>query len=268
MSRMLDQLREVAQTKSASLPDEDFVVRGLWRIDYRYRPNQWERDLAYSMLLAQTTRQGCCYVDYATGAIDESFLGTDGRTVEPDNPSTAIAILDAVYGIFDKTPESTLQFNGSSSEKAERRAQIVTDEVFRELADMGGNRVLNVGVMGIFLRQLGEKGVQVIGSDFAPDVANSRFNETDIYHGERTMELIPQCDVVLATGMTLTTDSLGDILREVQSHGKRLILFAATGANFAQEYCDLFGVDVVLSEVQPQYMFQGTSTISVYRKKR
>lgn len=267
MTDTLAHLREVALEKSRDYPDDDFILRGLWRVDYRYRPNQWERDLSYSMLMAQTVGQGCCYVDYGNVKIDDSLLGQDSREITGTDRSTSIAILDAVYSVFKSTPEQSFEFKGTSSEKASRRARIVVDQVTRELWEMGGNRVLNVGVMGIFIKHLKDLGVHVTGSDYVADSIGNRLHEADIVHGERTMELIDQVDVVLATGMVLTTDTLGTILEQVQKKNKRLVLFAATGASFAQEYCQGLGVDVVVSEPQPQYMFQGSSTISIFRKR-
>jgi Putative heavy-metal chelation len=264
---LLAHLRSRAIEQSRDYPDEDFVLRGLWSIDYRYRPNEWERDLSYGMLMAQTTGQGCCYVDYGAARIDESCLGKDGRTLTGCDRATEIAVLDAVYSVFDKQPEQTFEFKGTSSDKAVTRARIVVDEVLKELADLGGERVLNVGVMGIFIRQLKDAGVEVISSDFHESIVGKRIHDAEVVSGEHTLDLAREVDVVLATGMTLTTDTLGPILDAAHGHGARVILFAATGAHFAQEYCQGLGVDVVVSEPQPQYMFQGTTSISVFRQR-
>lgn len=268
MADLLGHLKSKALEKSRSYPDEDFILRGLWSIDYRYRPNEWERDLSYGMLLAQTTGQGCCYVDYPAAQIDDRFLGKDSRTIIDDlDRSTAIAVLDAVYSVFDAQPEQSFEFKGTSADKAVTRAQIVVDQVKRELAEMGGNRVLNVGVMGIFIRQLKDAGVHVISSDYHESIVGKRIHDADVVSGDRTLDLVKEVDVVLATGMTLTTDTLGMILDTAHRHGSRVVLFAATGAHFAQEYCEGLGVDVVVSEPQPQYMFQGTTSISIFRKR-
>jgi hypothetical protein len=45
-----------------------------------------------------------------------------------------------------------------------------------------------------------------------------------------------------------------------------LLLFAETGANFGEEYCRTMGIDTVVSEPFPFYIFQGTSTIEVHRR--
>jgi hypothetical protein len=53
---------------------------------------------------------------------------------------------------------------------------------------------------------------------------------------------------------------------EAQKAGTKLLLFAETGANFGEEYCRSIGVDAVVSEPFPFYIFQGVSTIEVYRR--
>lgn len=94
----------------------------------------------------------------------------------------------------------------------------------------------------------------------------SGLNGVRVEHGCRTLELIGEHDVVLATGMTLATNTLPAILERVRETRTRLVLFAATGSHFGREYCRTFGVDVVVSEPQPQYLFQGVTDIRVYRR--
>jgi outer membrane protein assembly factor BamB len=73
-------------------------------------------------------------------------------------------------------------------------------------------------------------------------------------------------DLAIVTGMTIFNDSLEEIVEVAQSRGTKLLMFCETGANFAEEYCRSIGVDTVVSELFPFYIFQGTSTIEVYRR--
>ncbi|MGD8628540.1 MAG: hypothetical protein PVH52_05625, partial [bacterium] len=68
------------------------------------------------------------------------------------------------------------------------------------------------------------------------------------------------------TGMALTTDALGDIIDVCKQHDTRLVIFAETGAHFGEEYCRTLGVDSVVSEPFPFYIFQGMSRIEIYRR--
>jgi putative heavy-metal chelation protein len=266
-SSLLHELRSVALERSKSYADELFTLRGLWTVNYRYRPNRFERDLSYSLVLAQTVGQGCCYVTYGDARIDEDLLSRDAREIWTDDPFTNIAVLDAIYSAFEKHPVASFDFRGTSDEKAVRRAEIISDEVVYQLGGSpAGKRVLNVGVMGNFVPHLTGKGVTFVGSDFESKLLESGLQGAELHHGDRTIELIETCDVVLATGMTMTSNTIDAILDEVKRCGKKLVLFAATGCHFGEEYCGRFGVDAVVSEPQPQYMFQGTSHIDIFRR--
>ena len=266
MNNIIEQLRVNAIEKSKAYPDEYFFIRGVWRIDHHYQPNAWERSLAYSMLIVQTIWQGCCYCNYGSVNVDESLLGKDAREVRTRDIGVDIATLDAIYSVFEKKPEASYVFEGSSNDKAIRRAQIIVDQVERELGKKRC-KVLNVGVMGNFIKQLRNRGVDVIAADFDPALIGQRINGVYVESGEKTLDLIKECDLVLATGMTRTTQTLGAIISTVKRHNKKVVLFAATGAHFAEEYCKTFGVNLVISEPQPQYLFQGRSIINIYRMK-
>ena len=47
----------------------------------------------------------------------------------------------------------------------------------------------------------------------------------------------------------------------------RLLVFAETGAFFGPEYCRTVGIDTVVSEPFPFYIFQGVSRIEVHRRE-
>ena len=87
-------------------------------------------------------------------------------------------------------------------------------------------------------------------------------------HGARTYSYVEDVDVAIITGMTLTTDSLTDIVDTAKRHDTRVLMFAETGANMGEEYTgDAVGVDTCVSEPFPFYIFQGLTTIEVYRAK-
>jgi Putative heavy-metal chelation len=264
-NEILDTLREVAVDLSRGLDDDLFQLRGLWALNYLYRPGSAERELNYGMVIAQTMGQGCSYAEFESVFINRSLLGQDSRHATVDDISTQIAVLDSAYSVFKIKPSNRIVFDGWSETKAYARANIVADEVERLL---GGNRgrILNVGVMGIFIDVLKERGFTIQGTDFDSRIIGEVYGHAPVRLGTSTLELIAEHDLVLATGMTLATNTLADIIRETKRHGRKLILFAATGSHFGLEYCRTFGVDVVVSEPQPQYMFQGQSTIKIFRR--
>lgn len=264
---MLEKLRAIAIEKSKQYSDEDFKIRGIWRMDYHCQPNQWERDLLCGIWIVQTTGQGCCYVDYKGSYLNEDLLGQDARYARPQHLWAEIALLDSIYSIFQTVPDETFTFSGKPVEKAETRARFIVDIVAAELEKIGGSKVVQIGVLGNLLQQCKNKGLDIIGTDFEPEMVRCGINGVKVHHADENNQLIQQSDVVLVTGMTLATDTLQGILDTAQRYGKKVMLFTATGAHFAEEYCNTFGIDVVFSETLPHYMFQGASTINVFRKK-
>lgn len=264
-NEMLETLRELCVRRSRGMDDDLFRLRGLWALNYFYQPGRAERELSYGMVLAQTVGQGCSYADFESVKIDKTLMGQDARHALHTDMSTSIAVLDSAYAAFDVVPSQRLVFEGWSEEKAYARANIVADEVER----VAGNRtarILNVGVMGIFIDVLKKRGFTVQGTDFDGSIIGTTFGDAPVQSGTSTLDLIAEHDVVLATGMTLATNTLTHIVKETQDRKRKLVLFAATGSHFGLEYCRTFGVDTVISEPQPQYMFQGSSKVEIFRR--
>ena len=263
---MLEQLREELVTRSRGLPDSYFRLRGLWRIEHCFQPNAHERQLSYGMVLGQTLAQGCAYTDLDAPRPDMAALGGDVRDLRVGDLAQNIATLDAGFAVLPSNPVRRLRFAGNSDAKAVERAAIIVDEVMAQLDRVGGRKVLNIGVMGNFFPHLLQRGVEVVAADYDPSVIANAPSGVTIHHGASTLDLIKHVPLVLATGMTLATDTLPSIIAECQRHGTGLILFAATGAAFGEAYCRACGVDAVISEPQPQYIFQGTSEIQIFRR--
>ena len=262
---LLAKLGAIALERSQNIQANDLKIRGLWNVDYLYRPNLAERNLSYSMLFVQTLQQGCCYCSFGKERIDQTWLHKDARDLIGVGGAMEIAALDAIFACFNRHPVLKICFSGTSEEKAVYRAEIVASEVIR--ISPKKPRVLNVGVMGNFFDLLKKHGAVMVGADFAGEVdSDPRYEESYLERAEETLKKVPDCDVVLATGMTLYTGTLDDLLVAVKQRGKKLVLFAATGAHFGEVYCKNFGVDIVICEPQPQYMFSGTSVIEIQRR--
>jgi len=126
--------------------------------------------------------------------------------------------------------------------------------------------VVNVGVVGNVIRALKNEGCEVMASDMEPEMVGTTVHDTLVQDGTKTFDLVRDADLAIVTGMTIATDSLGLIIEEARTHNTRLLVFAETGANLGQEYCRTLGVDTVVSEPFPFYIFQGKSRIEVYRR--
>jgi Putative heavy-metal chelation len=264
---MLEKLRTLALQKSQDYPDDHFKIRGIWRMDYHCQPNQWERDLLCGIWIVQTLGQGCCYVDYKGGYLNEDLIGQDARYARPQHLWAEIALLDSVYSVFQSEPDSSFSFRGNTRDKATLRARFIAELVTLELQKIGGKKVVQIGVLGNLLQQCQEFGIDIVGTDFDPELIRNGINGVTVHHADQNNQRIQEADIVLVTGMTLATNTLQGIIDTAQRHGKKVMLFTATGAHFAEAYCNTFGIDVVFSETLPHYMFQGSSTINVFRRK-
>lgn len=266
---ILDFLSQTALERSQMFPDEEFMLRGLWRVDYHSQPNAEERIMKYSFLMAQTTHQGCCYTDFGSVKVDTiagSLLGHDARTLPTSDITERIALLDAVFGtLCGKSNESRI-LAGTPGEKASQRAELVTAEVLRELDRYNSRRVANIGVMGNFIHHLRRHTVDLTASDLDLELVGEYIDGVNVVHGSKSLELVADSDVALVCSETLATQTLDDIIRTAHASRTALVIFAVSGCHFAEEYIRTFGVNVVISEPQPQYLFQGISRIEIYRK--
>lgn len=270
MGFILDQLQEMALERTSSMPDEEFLLRGLWRVDYHCRPNDWERLMAYGFLIAQTAYQGCCYTEFGVSAaedVSESLIGVDARTIAYRSLFQRIAVLDAIYGSLCGPADLSLTFTGTPAEKAAQRAALVVAEVTRELEDSSGHLVANIGVIGNFIHILRAQGINVKASDFDSKLIGRRLGGVTIASGDYSLGFVADSSVALVCSETLASETLDEIIKVAADNNTKIVIFAVSGCYFAEEYVRSFGVDVVVSEPQPQYLFQGTSHIGIYRRR-
>ena len=265
----LQELRQTGIEKSRDRPDADFLIRGLWRTDLLFKPNPAERTFNYTYLLVQTVGEGACYCS-TIPALSEGFhlLGQDCRTAEFKYRCFEVATLDAMFSAFEKRPDETKTMTGTSDAKALWRSGVIVDEVLRqlELAGAERGRVVNVGVIGNLVKQLTERGIEVVGTDEDPLLVGAEIDGIPVYGEERTVELVEECDVAVMTGMIISTDTMEDIFAAARRGGTRLVMFCETGAHLCEEYVRM-GVDSAIAEPFPFYIFGGPTRIDIYRKK-
>lgn len=257
--------RAIAATRD--WPDDRFLIRGMWKVDLAFRPNPAERTFRYTFWLVQTLGQGCCY---CVGDDDRghSLVGTDVRSILDLQTCISIAALDSLYASIPKAPAAVHELRGNSVEKTDVRTAIIVEEARRLLAPITGRqpRVVNVGVVGNVIRNLCGQGCEVLATDLEPETVGQRVHGVLVEDGTRTFERVAESDLAVVTGMTVATDALGPIVEAARAGGAKLLVFAETGANFGEEYCRTLGVDTVVGEPFPFYIFQGVSRIEVFRR--
>ncbi|WP_436495172.1 Rossmann-like domain-containing protein [Actinokineospora sp. HUAS TT18] len=141
---------------------------------------------------------------------------------------------------------------GSSLEKSMARASAVIDLVDAR----PGQRVLVIGVVNSLLHHLRARGIAYVPCDLKG--GRTEWDEPIATDAERALA---DCDIVLASGMTLGNGSLDPLLRS----GKRVVLFAQTGSAVLPHLIG-HGVDAVSAEPFPFFWLDGgPSTIHLYR---
>lgn len=269
MEDILETLRTIVVDRSRDLPDDDFRLRSMWGVDYRSRPTAYERFMVYSFVLAQTVRLGCCYADFGTvklGEPSDALIGEDARLVRGDTLEQDIAVLDAAFGALPRSPAQLVTVDGAPEAKALARAETVVGEAVRLLSRTKGRRVAQIGVMGNLIHHLLREDVEITASDFDPELIEHGILGVPVTSGEHSAQLVAESDVALVCGETLASRTLEELVEAATENDTRLVVFAVTGCHFAEEYCRTFGIDTVVAEPQPQYLFQGPSTLEIYRK--
>lgn len=271
MAGVYDLLRDRAYERSAHLDDEAFLIKGLWKVDLAFRPNVNERVFRYSFLVGQTMGQGCCYCDEDLD-LDDELIGKDAREIIRTKDCYSIAIMDSIFASIPRDTQAVHKFEGNSVEKAGKRASIIVQEVNRLARETGRipgeMKLLNAGVVGNIVLALKKEGYDVVATDLDEKLVGRTIHGVKVDHGAKTYSYVEDVDVAIITGMTLTTDSLTDIVDTAKRHDTKILMFAETGANMGEEYTsDAIGVDICVSEPFPFYIFQGLTTIEVYRAK-
>ncbi len=270
MTDVFETLVRRMHEQTASFGPEEFLMRGVWKVELGFKPNPAERVFSYTFWLAMTRGQGCCYCtgDDPRG---RELVGSDARELVREQTCISIAALDSLYASLPKRPAAVHEFEGNPVDKTPVRTGIILEEARRLLAMAGVTgrcpKVVNVGVVGNVIRALKNDGCEVLASDLEPEMVGTTVHGTLVQGGTETFDLVRDADLAIVTGMTIATDSLGLIVEEARTHDTRLLIFAETGANFGQEYCRTFGVDTVVAEPFPFYIFQGKSRVEVFRRE-
>lgn len=267
---ILERLRNSIIAKTGDTDSDIFRLRGAWLMNLLFQPNSAERIFSYDVCIVQAQGQGCCYMSENTFKPNKQLLGVDTRFHVSDNQSLSIALLDAAYSCIPSKPSLLHTLRGNSETKAYQRAEIIVDEVEHYCLsnNLTGCRVGVVGTIGNVVGSLVRRGCLVRATDLDSDLIGRQTHGVSVENGaERTLDVIRNVEVAVVTGMTLATNTLGNIITAARKSATRIILVAETGAWFAPEYCNTFGVDSVVAEPFPFYIFSGTSTIHLYRKR-
>ena len=269
---MLKTLTEWILSATAGLPDEAMRIEGSWLLNLNYQPFIGERLFEYDVALVQVQATGAAYSAY--GSLDKSELnslvGNDARKMITEEYSPVnIALLDAMFASL--SPEADEEFLISGKGKADQRADIICNEVqnmSRKKLIPECPEVVNIGAIGCIIEKLREQDMLVTASDLDENIIGKELCGVRIADGAlHTEELVAKADLALITGMTISNGSLPKLISLAKENNTKIMIIAETGAGFGRAYCDLFDIDVVVSEPYPFYIFNCHSQISIFRKR-
>lgn len=239
-------------------------VYGLWKIDCKFNPNG-ERCFNYKIIVIKTKYQGAAYyVDNINEFDSESIVGSKISEIKIEHNGLLLAILDSLAP--RRRPDTVINLQGDSISKSVERAEIIARYAEMLIEESNINKkidFINVGVVTLLMKNLIRKGYIVKGSDFDKSIIDDK----DVFGGEHTLELVKQARVAIVTGMTMTNGTIMDILKVARDSGTKVIMFNETGAGLNTFLLDL-GVDIIISEPFPFYIYDGNTTIEVHIRNR
>lgn len=255
------------------LSNKSIPICGLWSLRCNFKPSILERKFNCKIIVAQTHGQGACYYEdkQISNKILNDLVGQNYEFDKIKNKVIDLSLLDSIASNFNYPYAANFLKNDNFANKSIWRAKIIVDEVKILAKKIKGKRklkILNIGVVSLVLKQLNSENFIVEATDKDTTIINSVVdNKIRISDSIYNEELIKNSDIILITGMTLTTNSLDTIIDLCRKNNKILIIFAETGASFAPFYL-YKGVSSIISEPFPFYTFSGYTQINTYRKDR
>jgi hypothetical protein len=278
---IINHLVKTAKKNTLLFGNSKLAVREFWKNQYILQLTDNESPFNLKYILIRTECQGSCYIEDFDENVNEEILGKNLLEFPVNSQGVMIAYIDSLFATIIRKPDDEYVLRGSNIDKASKRSEIVCTEALKLLdskTPKNGKRftILNVGVVGGFLHKLTMNSeIEIIACDFYVRIVGTTIHGVKVENGtkenssvigERTLEMIAESDLALVTGMTLATNTLDSIIEIARTNNTMLLIFAETGANFAEEYCKI-GVDVVVSEPYPFYMVGDDETkIKIYRK--
>jgi hypothetical protein len=248
-----------------------FDISAVWIIKMAFKPNQLEHAYEDTLVVIHTIEAGSAFCPMSLHGNFFHLMGRDARHLEEEYISLRIAALDSAYSMFRLDPNYKIELLGTIDYKARARANVVADEISRIALRIPKKksqkyRVLTIGSVGNIIHALLDRKFDVVGTDLDPTVIGAAFDSVVVQDGNKyTLDLLSQVDIALVTAMTLSTETIDSIISVAKKNSTKLVMFAQTGANFAPRLLK-YGIDTVVSEHFPFYMFPGNSLVEVFRK--
>lgn len=248
----------------------DIVSGGILSvIDSRLHFRPTGADAAYAdrlFIVSTTGGDGYCGCPHPEAIFDAADFPEAGTIPETVHSCIQIALADASLGAIQCEPSSRTQLIGTIEEKAQKRAEIVRQEIVKLLGNRKESRAAQVGMVGVvgsIIHELRQAGMQVSATEFDDTLIGQNISGVTVTSGEMTPQMIKDSDVALITGMTIATETLGPVLAAAEEGDTPLVFFAQTGVNILRTLT--FPVPTaIVAEKFPHYMWPGTTDIELY----
>lgn len=262
----MNSLNEIERQIKLKTDHKDRTIRGIWGIDCLFNPANNGRVFDYKILISQTLGQGCAYSTHDQYQNDKllSYIGRDFLDCNICDTALKVSLMDSIYGLLYPPKNFTRQSLDANSEKKMKwRTNIILNEADKLLGGLCKKRIVNVGVVGDILLSFQREGAHICGTDFDKSIQDEQvFDDIQIFDGSRTLSEIATADLAIVTGMTISSNTIDDILLCARENKTKIIVYAETGANLSNYYIQA-GVDVYVSEHFPFYIFNGNSIIDI-----
>ncbi|WP_005224221.1 Rossmann-like domain-containing protein [Marichromatium purpuratum] len=253
-------LASLSRVSSSDTPG--IHIKQLANIILSVQPTAEERHFRYTIRMAYVYGQGCCYMGSCAN-FDDNFIGRSALDQQGMDLATRIAVTDAIYAGFPGSPQSTFSLDGSLAKRSRRRARLITEFVGSYASRKRGFTIGIVGVVSEFVKSFKEQGFNVIAFDLDPIVVGKIYGGVEVRHGISSFDDLSRCDVILATGMSLWTNTLATLVCFANAYDKPLLLYAETAAHLVP-YLVGRGITAAIAEPFPFYVFGGDAVIRMY----
>jgi hypothetical protein len=125
-------------------------------------------------------------------------------------------------------------------------------------------RIAIVGAVGSIISALQTQNYTIEVSEFDDELVNQDVAGVRIQPGACTPRMVENADLSIVTGMTISTDTLGDVLAAGRRGSTPIVFYAQTGAHILMSL-DFPAPTVIVQEDFPHYMWPGSTPLSISR---
>lgn len=195
-----------------------------------------------------------------------------GRSLEDclrdDNYFIRLLALDCAFSLKQKVPNKTyIVESDNAHDKLTQYMNIVRDNILVE----ENERVVVIGADATIPLALTDRTRNLRVTDLSERRIGKKYKTndgaiiTEIENGyEKSLEYVKQSDLAIVTGMTFSTNTVEEIIREARKSRTRLAFYMVTCANLAEELISQ-GASIVIAIGFPPIDIPGKTVVEIYK---